>query len=102
MRVLLDTNVILDAMLRRAPWHHEADAILMAAANGLNELILHHQPLQTPADARGPEHTHRNATSGVADGCGWIHGGVLPAAVSPFQGASHPARAPHRMRHRSS
>jgi len=34
MRVLLDTNVILDAMLQRAPWHHEADAILQAAAMG--------------------------------------------------------------------
>jgi predicted nucleic acid-binding protein len=34
MRVLLDINVILDALLQRAPWHHEADAILKAAANG--------------------------------------------------------------------
>jgi predicted nucleic acid-binding protein len=34
MRVLLDTNVILDAMLQRAPWHHEADAILKAAGIG--------------------------------------------------------------------
>ena len=34
MRVLLDINVILDAMLQRAPWHQEADAILQAAANG--------------------------------------------------------------------
>ena len=34
MRVLLDTNVILDAMLQRAPWHREADAILQAAAMG--------------------------------------------------------------------
>ena len=33
MRVLLDDNVILDAMLQRAPWHHEADAILRADAN---------------------------------------------------------------------
>ena len=32
MRVLLDTNVILDAMLQRAPWCKEADAILQAAA----------------------------------------------------------------------
>ena len=32
MRVLLDTNVILDAMLQRAPWYKEADAILQAAA----------------------------------------------------------------------
>src|SRR5437660_1326927 len=34
MRVLLDTNVILDAMLQRAPWHRKADAILQAAAMG--------------------------------------------------------------------
>ena len=32
MRVLLDTNVILDAMVQRPPWHKEADAILKAAA----------------------------------------------------------------------
>ncbi len=34
MRVLFDINVILDALLQRAPWHQEADAILKAAANG--------------------------------------------------------------------
>jgi predicted nucleic acid-binding protein len=34
MRVLLDIHVILDALLQRAPWHQEADAILKAAANG--------------------------------------------------------------------
>jgi predicted nucleic acid-binding protein len=34
MRVLLDTNVILDTMLQRPPWHREADAILQAAALG--------------------------------------------------------------------
>lgn len=34
MRVLLDTNVILDAMLQRPPWHQDADAILKAAAAG--------------------------------------------------------------------
>jgi predicted nucleic acid-binding protein len=34
MRVLLDINVILDAMLRRPPWNTEADAILHAAAQG--------------------------------------------------------------------
>ena len=28
MRVLLDTNVILDSMLQRPAWHIEADAIL--------------------------------------------------------------------------
>jgi len=34
MRILLDTNVILDAILQRPPWHQEADAILQAAALG--------------------------------------------------------------------
>lgn len=34
MRILLDTNVILDAILRRPPWHKDADAILHAAALG--------------------------------------------------------------------
>ncbi len=34
MRVLLDVNVVLDAMLQRPPWHAEADAILQAAARG--------------------------------------------------------------------
>lgn len=32
MRVLLDTNIILDSMLKRPPWHVDADAILIAAA----------------------------------------------------------------------
>jgi predicted nucleic acid-binding protein len=34
MRVLLDTNVILDTILQRPPWHKDADAILQAAAFG--------------------------------------------------------------------
>jgi predicted nucleic acid-binding protein len=34
MRVLLDTNVVLDAMLQRAPWRADAEAILKAAAAG--------------------------------------------------------------------
>ncbi len=34
MRVLIDINVILDAMMQRRPWHHEADAILRARALG--------------------------------------------------------------------
>jgi predicted nucleic acid-binding protein len=34
MRVLLDTNVLLDTMLQRAPWHKDADAVLQAAALG--------------------------------------------------------------------
>jgi predicted nucleic acid-binding protein len=31
MRVLLDTNVVLDSLLARAPWNVEADEILRAA-----------------------------------------------------------------------
>jgi predicted nucleic acid-binding protein len=34
MRVLLDTKVLLDSTLQRAPWHKEADAVLQAAALG--------------------------------------------------------------------
>ena len=33
MLVLLDTNVILDAMLQRSPWNSEADAILALGEN---------------------------------------------------------------------
>lgn len=35
MRVLLDINVILDAMLQRAPWQQDADAVIQAAKLGL-------------------------------------------------------------------
>lgn len=35
MRVLLDINVILDAMLQRAPWQQDADAVIQAAKRGL-------------------------------------------------------------------
>ena len=34
MHVLLDTNVVLDAILQRPPWHKAADAILQAAGLG--------------------------------------------------------------------
>ena len=34
MHVLLDTNVLLDAVLQREPWHEEADAIMEADALG--------------------------------------------------------------------
>jgi predicted nucleic acid-binding protein len=34
MRVLLDTNVILDAMLQRPPWQAAADEVLKAGADG--------------------------------------------------------------------
>jgi predicted nucleic acid-binding protein len=33
-RILLDTNVILDAMLQRSPWCVEADAILQMGTHG--------------------------------------------------------------------
>ena len=38
MRVLLDTNVLLDSLLQRAPWHVEADEILRQARPGVLEL----------------------------------------------------------------
>jgi predicted nucleic acid-binding protein len=34
MRVLLDVNILLDALWQRPPWHQEADAILRAAGLG--------------------------------------------------------------------
>jgi predicted nucleic acid-binding protein len=34
MHVLLDTNVLLDSVLQRPPWHQQADAIFQAAALG--------------------------------------------------------------------
>jgi predicted nucleic acid-binding protein len=34
MRVLLDTNVLLDSILQRPPWHLEADAVVQASALG--------------------------------------------------------------------
>ena len=34
MRILLDTNVILDLMLERDPWRVEAEAIAQAGADG--------------------------------------------------------------------
>src|SRR5262245_51245987 len=34
MRVLLDTNVLLDSILQRPPWHKEADAVFQAATLG--------------------------------------------------------------------
>ena len=37
MRVLLDTNVLLDSLLQRAPWHLEADEILRQAQSGVLE-----------------------------------------------------------------
>ena len=34
MYVLLDTNVVLDSVLQRPPWHKDADAMLQAATSG--------------------------------------------------------------------
>lgn len=34
MRALLDTNVVLDALLTRAPWHIDADEILRRSKPG--------------------------------------------------------------------
>ena len=34
MQVLLDTNVLLDSLLQRTPWHVDSDAILRASAAG--------------------------------------------------------------------
>lgn len=34
MLVLLDTNILLDSVLQRSPWHADADAILQAAGCG--------------------------------------------------------------------
>jgi len=34
MRVLLDTNVLLDSILQRPPWYQDADAILQADVQG--------------------------------------------------------------------
>ena len=33
MRVLLDTNVVIDTLQHRAPWYQESDAIFRALAN---------------------------------------------------------------------
>jgi predicted nucleic acid-binding protein len=38
-RVLLDTNVVLDALLDRAPWNEEATAIF--EANRLDRIAAH-------------------------------------------------------------
>ena len=35
MRVLIDTNVLLDSLLQRAPWNLEADEILRRAQPGV-------------------------------------------------------------------
>ena len=40
MRALLDTNVVLDALLTRAPWHVDADAILWRLKPGLIDLAI--------------------------------------------------------------
>ena len=35
MQVLIDTNVFLDSILQRAPWHRDADAVLQAGRQGI-------------------------------------------------------------------
>ena len=40
MRVLLDTNVLLDSLLQRPPWHVESDEILRRAQPGKLELAV--------------------------------------------------------------
>jgi predicted nucleic acid-binding protein len=40
MRALLDTNVVLDALLTRAPWHFDADEILRRSKPGVIDLAV--------------------------------------------------------------
>jgi len=40
MRVLLDTNVLLDSLLQRAPWNLESDEILRRAQPGVLDLAV--------------------------------------------------------------
>jgi predicted nucleic acid-binding protein len=40
MRVLLDTNVLLDSLLQRVPWNLEADEILRQAQPGVLDLAV--------------------------------------------------------------
>lgn len=40
MRVLLDTDVLLDSLLQRTPWHVESDEILRRAAGGEVDLAV--------------------------------------------------------------
>lgn len=40
MRVLLDTNVLLDSLLARPPWHLDADEILRRAQPGVLDLTV--------------------------------------------------------------
>ncbi|HVA50683.1 MAG TPA: PIN domain-containing protein [Pirellulales bacterium] len=40
MRVLLDTNVVLDSLLARAPWHVDADEILRRSQPGVLDLAV--------------------------------------------------------------
>ena len=42
MRVLLDTNVVLDIMLRRAPWLADAEAIWDSNQRGHLTGLQHH------------------------------------------------------------
>ena len=40
MRVLLDTDILLDSLLQRTPWHVESDEILRRAAAGEVDLVV--------------------------------------------------------------
>ena len=40
MRALLDTNVVLDSLLARAPWHADADEILRRSKPGVIDLAV--------------------------------------------------------------
>lgn len=40
MRVLLDTNVVLDSLLARPPWHRDADEILRRSQPGVLDLAV--------------------------------------------------------------
>jgi predicted nucleic acid-binding protein len=40
MRALLDTNVLLDSLLGRPPWHADADTIMRQAQPGVLDLVI--------------------------------------------------------------
>lgn len=40
MRVLIDTNVIIDALTSREPWHESAEKIFIMAANHITDMYI--------------------------------------------------------------
>lgn len=40
MKVVIDTNVILDALLARTPWNRDAEEIFLSAAQGKGEFCI--------------------------------------------------------------